>query len=61
VATRWAARGQAAPDSRPAAAVPDPAPQNGELLECYGVVSTYAGAKELTIRDARDLVRIDQE
>ena len=45
----------------PASAVPEPAPQIGELLECYGIVSTYAGAKELTVRDARDLVRVDQE
>lgn len=45
----------------PASAVPEPAPQQGELLECYGIVSTYAGAKELTVRDARDLVRVDQE
>lgn len=45
----------------PASAVPDPVPRNGDLLECYGVVSTYAGAKELTVRDARDLVRVDQE
>ncbi len=45
----------------PASAVPNPEPQKGELVECYGVVSTYSGAKELTVRDARDLVRVDQE
>lgn len=45
----------------PASAVPEPAPQQGELLECYGIVSTYAGAKELTVRDARDLIVVDQE
>lgn len=45
----------------PASAVPDPAPVRGELLQCYGIVSTYAGSKELTVRDARDIVRIDQE
>jgi DNA/RNA endonuclease YhcR with UshA esterase domain len=45
----------------PASAVPEPAPQQGEHFECYGIVSTYAGAKELTVRDARDLVRVDQE
>lgn len=45
----------------PASAVPEQAPQKGELLECYGIVSTYSGAKELTVRDARDLVRVDQE
>ncbi|MEN6341123.1 MAG: hypothetical protein ABFC89_01035 [Methanospirillum sp.] len=45
----------------PASAVPEPAPQAGELLECYGIVSTYEGAKELAVRDARDLVRVDQE
>lgn len=45
----------------PASAVPEPVPQKGDLVACYGVVSTYAGAKELTVRDARDLVRVDQE
>ncbi len=45
----------------PASAVPEPAPRQGEILECYGIVSTYAGAKELTVRDARDLVPVDQE
>jgi hypothetical protein len=45
----------------PASAVPAPELQKGELVECYGLVSTYAGAKELTVRDARDLVRVDQE
>lgn len=44
----------------PASAVPEPAPQQGQVLECYGIVSTYAGAKELTVRDARDLVPVDQ-
>jgi len=45
----------------PASAVPDRELQKGELIECYGLVSTYAGAKELIVRDARDLVRVDQE
>ncbi len=45
----------------PASAVPDPEPEKGDLVVCYGVVSTYAGAKELTVRDAGDLVRVDQE
>lgn len=45
----------------PASAVPDPAPAKGELVECYGIVSTYEGTKELTLRGAGDLVRVDQE
>lgn len=45
----------------PAAAVRDPVPRKGDRLVCYGLVSTYAGAKELTVRDANDLVRVDQE
>lgn len=45
----------------PASAVPEPPPQQGQVLECYGIVSTYAGAKELTIREAHDLVLVDQE
>ena len=44
-----------------ASAVPIPEPQKGELVECYGIVSTYAGAKESTLGHARDLVRVDQE
>jgi hypothetical protein len=45
----------------PASAVPEPVPREGELVVCFGTVSTYAGEKELTIRDASDLVRVDQE
>ena len=45
----------------PASAVPEPVPAKGELVECYGLVSTYGGAKELVLREARDLVRVDQE
>lgn len=45
----------------PASAVPEPVPQQGEIFTCYGIVSTYAGAKELTVRDAHDLVRVGQE
>jgi hypothetical protein len=45
----------------PASAVPSPIPRKGDLVECYGIVSTYEGAKEIAIRDARALVIIDQE
>lgn len=45
----------------PASAVPEPAPRQGQTLECFGIVSTYAGEKELTVREARDLVLVDQE
>ena len=45
----------------PASVVPEPVPAKGELVECFGLVSTYSGAKELVLREARDLVRVDQE
>ncbi len=45
----------------PASAVPDHTPTKGELVECYGLVSTYNGARELVLREARDLRRVDQE
>lgn len=44
----------------PASAVPAEIPREGEALACYGVVSTYAGEKEITVRDSRDLLRADQ-
>ena len=45
----------------PASAVPDPAPTKGEVVACYGLVSTYNGAREIVLREARDLRRADQE
>ena len=45
----------------PASAVPDPAPTKDESVECYGIVSTYNGVRELVLREARDLRRVDQE
>lgn len=45
----------------PASAVPSPLPRTGDLVECYGIVSTYEGAKEIAVREARDLVLVDQE
>jgi hypothetical protein len=44
----------------PSSAVPERIPAEGEFVECYGLVSTYAGAKEVTVREARDLRRGDQ-
>ncbi|HOT93657.1 MAG TPA: hypothetical protein PK089_00490 [Methanoregulaceae archaeon] len=45
----------------PASTVPDPAPVTGGIVECYGLVSTYGGVRELVLRQAGDLRRVDQE
>lgn len=44
----------------PASAVPDPPPRLGEALTCYGTVSTYRGERELAVRGAGDIRRLDQ-